>query len=241
MDEAFEAQKRDEIERMAGREDLTDLSTRWIKDVSELGYTYHFSWMGLPIIQLPQDMVAMQELVWSIRPDLVIETGIARGGSLVFYASLLQLLGNAGRVLGIDIDIRTPNRAALDAHPMRKHIDLIEGSSTSDAVIEQVAAAAAKAERVLVVLDSNHTHEHVLAELKRYAPFVTSGSYLVVFDTIIEDLPEDYFPDRPWGPGNNPRTAVQAFIEGNDDFEVDTLMDAKLQVTVARGGYLRRR
>lgn len=241
MDEAFEAQKRAEIERMTGREDLTQLSNRWVQEVSKLGYTYHFSWMGLPIIQLPQDMVAMQELVWDIRPDLVIETGIARGGSLVFYASLLALLGGDGRVLGIDIDIRTPNRAALDAHPMRKRIDLIEGSSTSDEVVAQVAQAAAKAERVLVVLDSNHTHEHVLAELERYAPFVTSGSYLVVFDTIIEDLPADYFPDRPWGPGNNPRTAVQAFLEANDDFEVDRLLDAKLQVTVARGGYLRRR
>jgi len=236
--EAFERAKTENVARLAGRSDLVEMSNRWMEAVARLRYTYHFSWMGRPIIQLPQDMVAMQEIIWAVRPQLVIETGIARGGSLVMYASFLELIGE-GRVLGIDIDIRAHNRAAIEAHAMAQRIDMLEGSSTDPAVLAQVREAAEGCERVMVVLDSNHTHDHVLAELEAYAPLVTPGSYLVVFDTVVEDLPADFHPDRPWGPGNNPRTAVHAFLATTDRFEADRAIDAKLQITVAREGYLR--
>lgn len=239
-DPAFEAEKAEFIRRLGERRDLQDLSTRWIEEVSRLRYSYHFSWMGLPIIQFPQDVVAMQELIWSVRPDLIIETGVARGGSLVFYASMLQLMGGAGRVVGVDIEIRPHNRQAIEAHPMAGLITLIEGSSTSPEVVGRVRELAAGASRVLIVLDSNHTHEHVLEELRLYAPLVTPGSYCVVFDTIIEDLPADYFPERPWRPGNSPRSAVAEFLRGGAPFVVDEAMDAKLLISVARGGFLRR-
>ena len=201
-------------------------------------YSYNFSWMGRPIIQFPQDIVAMQELVWQVKPDLIIETGVAHGGSLVFYASLLELLG-AGRVIGIDIDIRPHNRSAIEQHPMAKRITLIQGSSIDPAIAKEVAGQAAGAQRVLVVLDSNHTHAHVLDELKLYSSLVTKGSYLVVFDTVVEDMPADAFPDRPWGRGNNPKTAVHAFLAGDDRFVIDPI-DRKLLLTVAPDGFLKR-
>ena len=218
-------------------------------------YSYNFGWMGRPIIQYPQDIVAMQELVWSTRPDLIVETGIAHGGSLVLSASLLALLDLADaeragtvldphapqrRVLGIDIDIRAHNRAAIEAHPMARRIDMIEGSSIADEVVAQVRRIASHHPRVMVCLDSNHTHAHVLAELEAYAPLVTPGCYCVVFDTVIEDLERGSFADRPWDVGDNPRTAVAAFLAANGAFVVDEDMDAKLQVSVAPGGYLRR-
>jgi cephalosporin hydroxylase len=203
-------------------------------------YSYNFSWMGRPVIQYPQDMIAMQELVWEIKPDLIIETGIAHGGSLVYYASLLELIGD-GEVLGIDIDIRKHNRAEIEKHPMFKRIKMIEGSSVSEETVEQVRRFAAGKERILVSLDSNHTHEHVLQELKFYSPFVTKDSYIVVFDTIVEDLPEGYFSQqRPWGVSNNPKTAVHEFLKHNDNFEIDRSIDNKVLISVAPEGYLRR-
>lgn len=235
---AFDEEKRHHIAALGRDADLRARSVDWIAGVSRHRYSYHFTWMGLPIIQFPQDIVAMQELIWRIRPDLIVETGIARGGSLVFYASMLELLG-AGEVLGIDIDIRAENRAAIEAHAMAPRIRMIEGSSTDAAVVRQVRAAAADKERVLVVLDANHTHAHVLAELELYSPLVRPGSYVVVFDTIVEDLPPDFFPDRPWGPGDNPATAVRDFLAGNDRFVADAELDAKLLISVAPGGYLR--
>jgi cephalosporin hydroxylase len=208
-------------------------------------YSYNFSWLGRPIIQYPQDMVAMQELIWSIQPDLIVETGIAHGGSLIFYASLLEL--NAicggprdGAVLGIDIDIRAHNRTAIEAHPMFKRISMIEGSSTARDVIRQATAAATGKKRVMVCLDSNHTHEHVLAELQAYAPLTSVGSYCVVFDTVIEDLPEGIYPDRPWGPGNNPKSAVHEFLTTHPEFQIDRSIDHKLLISVAPDGYLKR-
>ncbi|WP_428300440.1 cephalosporin hydroxylase family protein, partial [Hydrogenophaga sp.] len=202
---------------------MHEQTTSWINQAAAHRYTYLFSWLDRPIIQFPQDMVAMQELIWQIKPDLIIETGIAHGGSLVFSASMLAQLDmcdaiEAGisfnpkestrKVLGIDIDIRAHNRAAIEAHPMASRIQMIQGSSIAPEIIAQVRAVAADHSRVLVCLDSNHTHDHVLAELEAYAPLVSAGSYCVVFDTIIEDMPADMFPDRPWGPGNNPKTAV---------------------------------
>ncbi len=216
-------------------------------------YSYNFSWMGRPIIQYPQDMVAMQELIWSIKPDLIIETGIAHGGSLIFSASILAQLDmceaiEAGlsfnpkesrrKVLGIDIDIRAHNRAAIEAHPMASRIQMIQGSSIDPATIDQVRAIAANYSRVLVCLDSNHTHEHVLAELHAYAPLTSKGSYCVVFDTIIEDIPKEMFPDRPWGPGDNPKTAVWEYLKTHPEFEIDKSIQHKLLITVAPDGYL---
>lgn len=239
MSDNFEQERAEYIRRLGERDELRDISYSWIADVSRLKYSYNFSWMGLPIIQFPQDMVAMQELIWRIKPNLIIETGVARGGSLAYYASLLELIGNDGLVLGIDIEIRDHNRAEIEKHPMSKRIKLIEGSSIADETVAQVAAETKGQEVVMVVLDSNHTHEHVARELELYAGFVTKGSYLVVFDTIIEDLPADFFPNRSWAPGNNPKTAVWEFLERNDRFVIDEEMNSKLLITVAPDGYLR--
>lgn len=209
------------------------------------GYSYNFSWLGRPIIQYPQDIVAMQEIIWRVQPDLIIETGIAHGGSLIFSAAMLELNAACGgpadaKVLGIDIDIRAHNRAAIEAHPMFKRISMIEGSSVALEVIEKVRQEAHGKRSVLVCLDSNHTHAHVLGELQAYAPLVTVGSYCVVFDTIVEDLPAELFPDRPWGPGDNPKTAVREFMATTSDFVIDHTIDHKLLISVAPNGYLKR-
>ena len=208
-------------------------------------YSYNFSWLGRPIIQYPQDIVAMQELIWSIQPDLIIETGIAHGGSLIFSASMLELNAACGgpqnaEVLAVDIDIRAHNREAIEAHPMSKRISMIQGSSIAHEIIEQVKAKTLGKQRVLVCLDSNHTHDHALAELKAYAPLTSVGSYCIVFDTVIEDMPADMFPDRPWGPGNNPKTAVWEFLKTHPEFEIDMQIDSKLLISVAPDGYLKR-
>lgn len=231
-------------------------------------YSYNFAWLGRPVIQYPQDMVAVQEIVWRTRPDLIIETGIAHGGSLVMSASLLAMLDycdavEAGatldprrtnrRVLGVDIDIRAHNRAAIEAHPMAHRIDMVQGSSIASEIVQEVQNAARGFERVLVLLDSNHTHDHVLAELEAYAPLVTPGSYCCVFDSMVEDLPDALFADKAWGKGDNPKTAVHEYLRrlarqprhGADgkplDFEIDQAVHEKLLITVAPDGYLRRR
>jgi cephalosporin hydroxylase len=204
-------------------------------------YSYNFSWMGRPIIQYPQDMIAMQELIWEIKPDLIIETGIAHGGSLIYYASLLELIGK-GEILGIDIDIREHNKIEIEKHPMSKRIKMIQGSSIAPEIVDQVRVHAKGKQSILVVLDSNHTHEHVLEELKAYAPFVTKDSYAVVFDTIVEYLPDDYMPGhkRPWSVGDNPLTAVVEYLKSNDDFVIDKSINNKLLISVAPNGYLKR-
>lgn len=226
------------IEGLKHDSGLKEQSNDWLLKTLPHHYSYNFRWMGRPIIQYPQDMIAMQEILWQVQPDLIVETGIAHGGSLVFYASICELIGK-GEVLGIDIDIRTHNREAIESHPMFKRITLLEGSSTAPEVIAQIKTIAAN-KKVLVVLDSDHTHEHVLAELRAYAPLVALGSYCVVFDTIIEDMPAALYPDRPWDIGNNPKTAVQAFLDESPDFSVDEGIEAKILITVAPGGYLRR-
>ena len=207
-------------------------------------YSYHFEWMGRPIIQYPQDIMAMQELIWEVKPDLIIETGIAHGGSLIFSASMLELVasctGSEGEVLGVDIDIRSHNRKAIEEHPMSKRISMIQGSSIAPEIIAQVKEKAKGKKKILVCLDSNHTHDHVLAELKAYAPLTTVGSYCVVMDTVIEDMPSDMFPDRPWGPGNNPKTAVWEYLKAHPEFEINKNIDHKLLITVAPDGYLKR-
>lgn len=235
----FHERNRRMIDGMADDSSLRDLSGRWFHAASQHEYSYHFTWMGRPIIQFPQDLVAMQEILWRVRPDLIIETGIAHGGSLVFYASMLELIGGEGIVLGIDVDIRPHNRTEIEQHSMYRRIRMLEGSSTDEHVLGQVHEIAKGKERIMVVLDSNHTHSHVLRELELYSPLVTNNSYLVVFDTVVEDMPEDFFVDRPWGRGNNPKTAVREFLAFNDRFEVDRDIEAKLLITVAPEGYLR--
>lgn len=237
--EQFKLEVQSNIEGLKQDHDVQALSRIWLREITPHKYAYNFSWMGRPIIQFPQDMMAMQEIVWAVRPDLIIETGIAHGGSILFYASLLELMGH-GAVLGIDIDIRSHNRQAILEHPMSKRVRMIEGSSVDAAVVAQVQAAA-KGKRAIVVLDSNHTHAHVLAELRAYAPLVCEGGYCIVMDTLVEDMPQRFFTeDRPWRVGDNPKTAVAAYLRSDDRFEVDADLEAKLLITVAPGGYLRR-
>jgi cephalosporin hydroxylase len=231
------------------------------------GYSYNFSWLGRPIIQYPQDVLAMQELIWRVKPDLILETGIAHGGSLILSASMLALLdyaeavetGNAldlrqpkRRVLGIDIDVRAHNRKAIEEHPLSHRIDMIQGSSIAREVVADVRRIASGYTRVLVCLDSNHTHDHVLAELEAYAPLTSPSSYCCVFDTVVEDLPDEIYADRPWRQGNNPKTAVHAYLSrlatqpqlAADGqvlaFERDKTIENKVLMTVAPDGYLKR-
>lgn len=235
----FEKRNRECIRKMVADGTLQNLTKRWFKKASKYEYSYHFKWLGRPIIQFPQDIITMQEIIWRVKPDLIIETGIAHGGSLIFYASMLELLGSNGEVLGIDIDIREHNRKKIENHPMFKRITMIEGSSIDKGVAKQVWDFAKEKKKVLVVLDSNHTHEHVLKELKLYSSLVTKDSYLIVFDTIIEDMQENIFSDRPWSKGNNPKTAIWEFLKINDRFKIDKEIENKLLITVAPDGYLK--
>jgi cephalosporin hydroxylase len=237
--EKFQAEVRENIRALSEDKDVQALSRVWAREVTRHHYTYNFSWMGRPIIQTPQDMIAMQEIIWAVQPDLIIETGIAHGGSLIYYASLLEMQGGDGYVLGIDIDIRAHNLAEIDKHPMRKRIQMIQGSSIAPETVSQVAGHVKDKKRILVVLDSNHTHAHVRDELKHYSPFVTEGSYLVVYDTLLEDMPDDLIKDRPWGKGNNPKTAVWEFLKTTDRFKIDKEIESKLLITVAPDGYLK--
>jgi cephalosporin hydroxylase len=244
------------IARLGAAADMQRLGLDFLVKTAEYRYSYNFSWLGRPIIQYPQDMIAMQEIIWNTRPDLIIETGIAHGGSLIFYASILEMLAIAGhsdgRIIGVDIDIRPHNREAIEAHPMYRRIELLQGSSIDPGIVTEIRERARNSSRIMVVLDSNHTHEHVLAELEAYAPLVTTGCYCVVFDTVVEDMPDSAFPDRPWGVGDNPKTAVREFLSRADAgevkdsggnpmrFEIDKSVEHKLLVTVAPDGYLRR-
>lgn len=215
-------------------------TTAFMKEIVRTNYIFNFSWLGRPVIQLPQDLFAMQEIIWTIMPDFVIETGIAHGGSLIYYASMLELIGK-GKVIGIDNDIRQHNRAEIEKHPLSHRIIMIEGSSVSENVVNQVKSITEGAKSMVVSLDSNHTHEHVLQELELYTPFVSLRSYCVVFDTAVEDLSREIpIVNRPWGPGNNPKTAVWEFLKTNDRFVIDEDIDTKLLITAAPGGYLKR-
>ena len=251
----FEKEVDDRIFANSHDQVLIDAAKAFMCATTVPKYSYNFSALGRPIIQYPQDMVAMQELIWQIKPDLIIETGIAHGGSLIFSASMLALIDlceaiEAGetidpglskrKVLGIDIDIRDHNRSAIESHPMASRIKMIQGSSIELQIVAQVKDIASNYKRVLVCLDSNHTHDHVLAELNAYALLTSVGSYCVVFDTIVEDLPKEMFPNRPWGPGNNPKTAVWSYLEAHSEFIIDKSIHDKLLITVAPDGYLKR-
>lgn len=251
----FQEEVKENIASLGQDLDLQALSRIWVREISPHKWAYNFSWMGRPAIQFPNDAWAMQELIWKVRPDLIIETGIAHGGSLMFSASMLALLdmcdaiesgqtldpkASKRKVLGVDIDIRPHNRTAIEEHPMASRIQMIQGSSIAQETIDQVREVASGYSRILVCLDSNHTHDHVLAELRAYAPLTSVDSYCVVFDTIVEDMPKALFPDRPWGPGDNPKTAVWAYLKEASNFEIDKSIDHKLLISVAPDGYLRR-
>lgn len=238
--ERFQREVRERIEHNAHDEKLRSRSAEWLAAADEARYEYNFSWLGCPVIQFPQDLIALQAIIWRTRPDLIIETGVAHGGSTVFYASMLQLLGGDGRVIGIDVDIRAHNRARLEAHPLFHRITLLEGSSTDERMVRQVHSLAHGRRNVMVCLDSDHSHQHVLAELELYSPLVRPGGYLVVFDTSIEQLaPEGGYSHRPWGRGNSPRTAVDEFLLRSPHFVIDREIENTLLVTSAPGGFLK--
>lgn len=235
--------------------ELAKQSQSWLENSMRAKYVYNFDWLGRPIIQYPNDIVALQEIIWNVKPDLIIETGIAHGGSLIFNASMLAMLDMVDaieastlidpkisnrKVLGIDIDIRDHNLDAIESHPMFSRIQMIEGSSISPGIVSQVKNIAKSYRRILVCLDSNHTHDHVLAELEAYAQLTSTDSYCVVFDTFIEDVSEDLFPNRPWGKGDNPKTAVRKYLETHSEFEIDNSIQDKLLITVATDGFLKR-
>jgi cephalosporin hydroxylase len=254
-EEQFAAERQERIAQYQGDAAFQALSRQWLQESMARKYVYNFDWMGRPIIQYPQDMAAVQELIWKVRPDLVIETGIAHGGSLILSASMLALLDmsdaieagttmdprkSARKVIGIDIDIRPHNRAAIETHPMASRIQMFQGSSIDPQLVDQVRQAAKGYKKVLVFLDSMHSHAHVLSELQAYGPMVSSGSYCVVFDTYVEDMPAQFFPDRPWDVGDNPKTAVHEWLKDNNDFWIDRDIETRLMVTVTPDGFLRR-
>ena len=244
------------VEANGCNQTIREASSKFMHESISEKYSYNFYWMGRPIIQYPQDIVAVQEIVWKVKPDLIVETGIARGGSLILSASLLGLLElseaaensvnldplNPKRfVLGVDIDIREHNLDAIKSHPMASRIKMIQGSSVSKDVVKEVWDYASGFRKVMVFLDSNHSHSHVLEELKAYSGLVSQGSYCVVFDTICEDLPKEFMHDRPWGPGDNPKTAVFEFLKNNKEFQIDKHIENKLLITAAPSGFLVRK
>ena len=235
----FKLERKKRIKSYSRDRKFKALSLEWIKRGFSKKYPYNYEWLGRPIIQYPNDMFGMQEIIWNVKPDLIIETGIAHGGSLIFYASLLELIGQ-GEVLGIDIDIRKHNKKEIKKHKMFKRIKMIEGSSIDEEVMKKVAKIAKKHKKILVCLDSLHTQEHVLKELNLYSKFVSRGSYLIVFDTIIEYLPKGFFDDRPWDKGNSPTTAIKSFLKKNKKFVIDEEIENKLVITSAPGGFLKR-
>jgi cephalosporin hydroxylase len=192
------------------------LSELWVKSGWGNRYSYTFTWMGRPIIQLPEDMVRVQELIFQLKPNVIIETGIAHGGSLIYYAGLCKMM-DKGRVIGVDIEIRPHNRSAIESNPLFPYITLIEGSSTAPEILEQVKSLVQPGESVLVLLDSNHSRGHVLDELNAYAPLVTPGSYILATDGIMEDLVGAPGAEADWD-WNNPQQAVREFVKQNPDY-----------------------
>ena len=252
---AFTKEVEERIIKNSANKKLIEAAQQFMQESTELKYSYNFNWLGRPIIQYPQDIVAIQELIWKIKPDLIIETGIAHGGSLILSASILALLDLADflqqkkddtqfklqrQVIGIDIDIRENNKIAIEQHPIASKIKMIEGSSIDAEVVSKIRDIASQYQNVMVILDSNHTHDHVLSELRAYADLVTVGSYCVVFDTVIEYMPEGTYPDRPWNPGNSPKSAIDEFLINNSNFDIDRDINNKLLISVAHDGYLKK-
>jgi len=236
--EHFELDCKKRIDAMSKDSEFTELSKRWAVKSQAYKYNQHFRWLGRPIIQFPQDVVAMQEIIWKVKPDVIVETGIARGGTLIFHASMLELLGNGGEAIGVDIALRKHNRDAIKKHPLAKRTRIINGSSIDPAIVAQVYEHVGD-RKAIVFLDSNHSHSHVLQELTMYNKLVKKGSYLVVSDTFIEDFPSGAFPNRPWDVGNNPATAVEEFMKANRRFTNDKEVVDRLGITASRTGYLK--
>lgn len=230
--------------------ELAQISKRWLDQSSKHKYSYHFSWLGRPIIQLPQDILALQEIIWSTKPDIIVETGIAHGGSLCLSASMLALLDiedsktsspNIKRqVIGVDIDIREHNRKAIEDHPLSNNITMIEGSSIDRSIFERISELIPPGSKILVILDSNHTESHVLEELRLYGSLVTKNSYCIVCDTIVADMDDDFYQNRPWGIDNNPKGAVEKFLKETSDFIIDQEIDNKLLLSMFPRGYLKK-
>lgn len=238
--------------------EMEPISKEWLLKSAEHRYSYNFSWMGRPVIQYPQDLVAYVELIWETKPDLVIETGVAHGGSLTLVASVLSCLDLSDsmarrkegtktievdvnrKVIGIEVDLRDSNRESINSHPLKPWIELVSGSSIDPEIFSKVRTKANKYKRIMVCLDSDHTREHVLKELELYAPLVSGGSYCLVFDTSIELGQISSAPVRPWAPGNSPKNAVDEFLSQHPEFEVDHEIDMRLLISAAPGGYLRK-
>ena len=250
----FKKNRTKEIELQGNDLVFQEITNKWFKKSLEFNYSYHFDWLSRPIIQYPQDLVVMQEIIWKVKPDLIIDFGIAHGGSLIFNASMLALLDycdmlkdekkikfspTSRMVLGVDIDIKDHNKDLINSHPLAKKIVMIEGSSISEDTIQKVKSFSKGFKKILLCLDSNHSHEHVLKELEQYSNLVSKDSYCIVFDTIIDDLPKDI--NRNWGPNNSPKSAVKEFIKMNPNFEIDKSIDRKLMISVAPDGYLKRK
>ncbi|MFL5763454.1 MAG: cephalosporin hydroxylase family protein [Bacteroidia bacterium] len=236
--EQFRQEVKDRIAANGKDKELQEISNKWIEKSMKKSYVYNFSWMGRPIIQYPEDIMALQEIIMETKPDVIIETGIAHGGSIIFSSSMLELLGGDRIVIGIDIDIREHNRKEIEMHPMAKRVTMLEGSSIDETLVEKVKQLCKPYKKIMVCLDSNHTHEHVLRELQLYSPLVSKDCYLVVLDTFVQDMPEKFFENRPWDVGNNPKTAVWEFLETNKDFSIDESLNNKLLISVAPDGYL---
>lgn len=236
--EAFGSQVRNQAAEMARDAEVQRVSIDAFEASDRHGFSYFWRWLGLPVIQTPDDIVAMQEIIWETRPQVIVETGFARGGSVVLYSTILELIGE-GIVVSIDIDIRDHNRRAVEEHPMGHRVRFVEGSSTEPTTVARVRDLIAGAARIMVVLDSDHSHSHVLDELRLYGPLVSPGQFLVVSDTIIEDIPAQSHRPRHWGPGDNPKTALEEYLRETDRFEPDPWFNGKLLVTSSRGGYLR--
>ena len=250
----FENECIEESYKQARDKSFTELSDIWLNKSWRYKYSYHFKWMDRPIIQMPQDILALQELIWKIKPDLIIETGIAHGGSICLSASLLALLEmeenyinsdttkskNKRKVIGIDIDIRKHNKEKINNHFLSDKIVMIEASSVDLKTFEKVKKISKNYSNILVILDSNHTKEHVLKELNLYGSLVSKNSYCIVFDTIIEKMDDAFCKDRPWGKRNSPQSAIESFLKTNTAFEIDHSIDDKLILSMAPGGFLRR-
>jgi len=238
--EEFKQERSKAIEKMSKDEELKRKSLDWMLYADKYKFTYNFTWLGRPIIKFPNDIVVMQEIIWDVKSDLIIETGIAHGGGIIFSASMLELIGGDGQVVGVDIDIRKHNKREIERHPMYKRIIMLEGDSVSEEIVSKIRKIAKSKKRVMVILDSNHTHKHVLKELELYAPLVTVGSYLVLPDTFIEYFPKGYYSNRPWDVGNNPLTALREFLSKNNNFVIDKEKVNKSMITEAFDGYLKR-
>jgi cephalosporin hydroxylase len=234
----FERARHSSAAGMAEDSRLTGKALEVVAESDRHNWSYQWSWLGVPIIQMPPDIVATQEVIWDTRPQVIVETGIARGGSLIFFASILELIGD-GRIIGVDIDIRPHSRDSVESHVLARRIEMYKGSSTDPDVVDRIRDELVDADRVMVVLDSDHTHEHVLAELRLYAPLVTEGQFLIVADTVVEDLPIQGHRPRRWGPGNNPGTALAAFLQESDRFVRDPFINNKVLLSSSPGGYLR--